>query len=489
MRRPAAVEEGQHRGVAGEDPGLRDRRRRLRGIGDVRRCRGRERLRQALRQFRRPAPPKALRWRHGPRARGSGAKARLAASARISERGLRPSARARAMKARTSRGASPAMVRERRAARRDARRKRRKAVDVALIGFDGLRAHPPLGGKIGEPAQPAARSARVLPAGGARRPNRVIVRSCLKNVSRSLSRHAAAFPPRWRSASVQGGDARGWRARMSAGDPFDVAVIGGGVVGCAVARRFTLDGARVVLLERGADILSGASKANSALLHTGFDAPPDSLELAMHAGRLSRIPGDPAEPQSAAARDRRHGRRLDRRGARPARRRSRRRRSRTGSATCAGSGRPRSWRASRIWRRAPGALLVPGEHVIDPWSAPLAYLAAGVMNGAEGRFGAEVDGRQARRHAWRLGRAAGLSRPGRRQLRRAVRRHGGGAASRAARFTIRPRKGQFVVFDKAAARLLAHHRAAGADRAHQGRRPGPYDLWQSAGRADRRGAG
>src|SRR6185295_14005190 len=67
--------------------------------------------------------------------------------------------------------------------------------------------------------------------------------------------------------------------------PFDIVVIGGGVVGCAVARRFTLDGARVALLERGSDILSGASKANSALLHTGFDAPPGSLELeCMQAG-------------------------------------------------------------------------------------------------------------------------------------------------------------------------------------------------------------
>lgn len=66
---------------------------------------------------------------------------------------------------------------------------------------------------------------------------------------------------------------------------FDVAVVGGGVVGCAVARRFTLQGARVVLLEKGADILCGASKGNSAILHTGFDAPAGSLELAcMQAG-------------------------------------------------------------------------------------------------------------------------------------------------------------------------------------------------------------
>lgn len=60
---------------------------------------------------------------------------------------------------------------------------------------------------------------------------------------------------------------------------FDVAVIGGGVVGVTTARRLALDGWRVVVLEKGGDILSGASKANSAILHTGFDAPAGSLEL------------------------------------------------------------------------------------------------------------------------------------------------------------------------------------------------------------------
>jgi glycerol-3-phosphate dehydrogenase len=59
---------------------------------------------------------------------------------------------------------------------------------------------------------------------------------------------------------------------------YDVAVVGGGVIGCAMARRFALAGASVVLVEKGSDILSGASKANSAILHTGFDAPPESLE-------------------------------------------------------------------------------------------------------------------------------------------------------------------------------------------------------------------
>ena len=64
------------------------------------------------------------------------------------------------------------------------------------------------------------------------------------------------------------------------GDVHDVVVIGAGVVGCAIARRFALDGARVLVLEKAADILDGASKGNSAILHTGFDAPVGSLEQA-----------------------------------------------------------------------------------------------------------------------------------------------------------------------------------------------------------------
>ena len=60
---------------------------------------------------------------------------------------------------------------------------------------------------------------------------------------------------------------------------FDITIVGGGVVGCAVARCFALAGAKVLLLEKASDILDGASKANSAILHTGFDAPQGSLEL------------------------------------------------------------------------------------------------------------------------------------------------------------------------------------------------------------------
>ncbi len=59
---------------------------------------------------------------------------------------------------------------------------------------------------------------------------------------------------------------------------FDVLVIGGGVVGCAILRELTRYQASVALLERNPDICEGTSKANSAIVHTGFDAPPGSLE-------------------------------------------------------------------------------------------------------------------------------------------------------------------------------------------------------------------
>lgn len=61
-------------------------------------------------------------------------------------------------------------------------------------------------------------------------------------------------------------------------DPYDVAVIGGGIVGAAIARKLAEFQLRVALIEARDDIGDGTSKANTALLHTGFDAKPGTLE-------------------------------------------------------------------------------------------------------------------------------------------------------------------------------------------------------------------
>src|ERR671920_1130646 len=58
----------------------------------------------------------------------------------------------------------------------------------------------------------------------------------------------------------------------------DVVIVGAGVVGAAIARELTLYELDVTLLEAGPDVGAGTSKANTALLHTGFDAKPGTLE-------------------------------------------------------------------------------------------------------------------------------------------------------------------------------------------------------------------
>ena len=57
-------------------------------------------------------------------------------------------------------------------------------------------------------------------------------------------------------------------------EKFDVAVVGGGVVGCAILHELTKNGYRVVLLEKNADLISGASSGNRCLCISVYDDKP-----------------------------------------------------------------------------------------------------------------------------------------------------------------------------------------------------------------------
>ena len=58
----------------------------------------------------------------------------------------------------------------------------------------------------------------------------------------------------------------------------DVVVIGGGIVGTAILRELSKYDLKCVLLEKEPDVALGTTKANSAILHAGFDAPTGSLK-------------------------------------------------------------------------------------------------------------------------------------------------------------------------------------------------------------------
>ena len=58
----------------------------------------------------------------------------------------------------------------------------------------------------------------------------------------------------------------------------DVVVIGAGAVGCAVARELTKYKVSVIVIDKNEDVGGDASKSNSAIIHTGYDASPGTLE-------------------------------------------------------------------------------------------------------------------------------------------------------------------------------------------------------------------
>ena len=67
-------------------------------------------------------------------------------------------------------------------------------------------------------------------------------------------------------------------ATKALGASVDVAVIGAGIVGAAIARDLAGTRLSVALIEARDDVGDGTSKANTAILHTGFDATPGTLE-------------------------------------------------------------------------------------------------------------------------------------------------------------------------------------------------------------------
>jgi glycerol-3-phosphate dehydrogenase len=238
---------------------------------------------------------------------------------------------------------------------------------------------------------------------------------------------------------------------------FDVAVIGAGVVGCALARAFTLAGARVVVLEKAVDVLDGASKANSAILHTGFDAPEASLELSciregyalyhdvrerlglplVRAGAMvlawsdeevAALPGLMEQAMTNGVTDIHPMTSVEARALEPG-----------------------------LSDRVLAGFRVPGEHLIDPWSAAHGYLLQALVNGAVLMRQAEV---LAGRHTggeWHLATTAGAVAAG--LVINAAGLWGDEVDRRVTGeswFTIKPRKGQFVVYDKTAAALAGH---------------------------------
>ena len=235
---------------------------------------------------------------------------------------------------------------------------------------------------------------------------------------------------------------------------FDAAVIGGGVVGCAVLRALTLVGLKCLLLERGPDLLSGASKANSAILHTGFDVSTGTLEARLiQAGRTQYLKireqlGLPLLETDAVlvAWSEEQSRKLP---------------AIMNKACINGITTVRPLNADELRIFYPGlsesavaALKIPGEYVVDPWSTPLAYALQALINGARIERLAEVQNAKRCDKAWCLSTPIGEFRA--KLVINCAGNFGDVVESyvRPSPFKIKPRKGQFIVLDKTARRWV-----------------------------------
>lgn len=71
---------------------------------------------------------------------------------------------------------------------------------------------------------------------------------------------------------------------------YDIAIIGAGIVGAMTARELTKYNVSVCVLEKENDVALGATKANSAIVHAGFDAKPNSLKARLNVRGSEMMP-------------------------------------------------------------------------------------------------------------------------------------------------------------------------------------------------------
>jgi glycerol-3-phosphate dehydrogenase len=246
-------------------------------------------------------------------------------------------------------------------------------------------------------------------------------------------------------------------ARSPSNHHYDVAIVGAGDVGSAIARELSRFDLRIALIEAGPDVGAGTSKANTAILHTGFDAKPGTLEARLVARGHDLLMayadevGIPIERTGAllVAWNREE---LQRFGAI------------TENAERCGYERVAQIDADELYRREPrlgpgalGALEVPDEHIVCPFTPPLAFATQAVLAGADLRRSEGVTGlERLEAGGWRLettrGRlaagwvvnAAGLDSD---EVHRMAGHDG---------FTVVPRRGELIVYDKLSRPLIGH---------------------------------
>ena len=173
----------------------------------------------------------------------------------------------------------------------------------------------------------------------------------------------------------------GVQVPVAAAANWDVIVIGGGVVGCAVLRELTLRGWRALLVEALPHLCAGASSGNTGIACTASDVTPGTLEhqclqdahtLNLPTYHALQVPHRPTGAMYVAYSDVEVA----------ALREERRVRMERGDATpVLLTGPEAREKDAALDAGVVGALYLPGETVVDPWLVPLAWARHAHENG------------------------------------------------------------------------------------------------------------
>ncbi len=237
---------------------------------------------------------------------------------------------------------------------------------------------------------------------------------------------------------------------------YDVAIIGAGAVGAAIARELSRYKLNTILLEAKPDVGMGTTKANTAIWHTGFDAQPGTLEAQLlrrsYALMQDYVPeaGVPTEPLGGLL----VAWNEEQRQALPALR---------DRAHANGVTDVRIISPEEVYRLEPnlnqgarGGLFVPGESLICPFTLPLAFTTQALLNGVALKLNFPVqnvkqqdgvtlvEGPEETVRARYLVNAAGLYSD---EIDHMLGHYD---------FTVTPRRGELIVYDKFARQLIDH---------------------------------
>ncbi len=237
---------------------------------------------------------------------------------------------------------------------------------------------------------------------------------------------------------------------------FDVAIVGAGAVGCAVARELSRRGARCALIEAGPDVGAGTSKANTAILHTGFDAKPGTIESGLVARGYELLSQYATEVGIPTAKL----------GALMIAWGGEQRAALSEIAATAnenGYGDARSVESEELYTREPnigpgaeGALEIPGEGIVCPFTTTLAFATEALGAGCELILNAAVTGVRTSGGAHELDTARGPVRAQYLVNAAGLRSDEVDAMLGHSAFSVTPRRGELIVFDKLASGLLNH---------------------------------